>query len=302
VKRCSVWWFVLTVSILAAALVVTPLAGCGGDDETTTTAPAEDTPATVAPENTTSEVETSDVILASTTSTQDSGLFDVLIPAFEEAYPQYVVNVVAVGTGEALKLGEQKDADVLLVHAKASEEEFVANGYGIERRDVMYNDFVIVGPADDPAGVKGMTDASDAFKKIFDAQATFISRGDDSGTHKKELAIWEEAGVTPGGGWYLETGQGMGDTLRIASEKQGYTLADRATWLSMLDALDLEIVVEGDKALFNQYGVIVVTDATNLEGGRAFADWIVSSEGQEVIKNHGVEEYGQALFVPNAAQ
>jgi tungstate transport system substrate-binding protein len=302
VKRCTVWWFVLTVSILAAALVVTPLAGCGGDDETTTTAPAEDTPATVAPENTTSEVETSDVILASTTSTQDSGLFDVLIPAFEEAYPQYVVNVVAVGTGEALKLGEQKDADVLLVHAKASEEEFVANGYGIERRDVMYNDFVIVGPADDPAGVKGMTDASDAFKKIFDAQATFISRGDDSGTHKKELAIWEEAGVTPGGGWYLETGQGMGDTLRIASEKQGYTLADRATWLSMLDALDLEIVVEGDKALFNQYGVIVVTDATNLEGGRAFADWIVSSEGQEVIKNHGVEEYGQALFVPNAAQ
>ncbi|MRR13516.1 extracellular solute-binding protein, partial [bacterium] len=242
-----------------------------------------------------------DVILASTTSTQDSGLFDVLIPAFEEAYPEYKVEVIAVGTGEALELGQNKDADVLLVHAKAKEEAFVADGFGTERKDVMYNDFVIVGPAADPAGIKGMAAAADAFKKIMDAGATFVSRGDDSGTHTKELSIWKAAGIeAPAGAWYMSAGQGMGDVLKIASETPGYTLADRATYLSLKDTLALELLVEGDKALFNQYGVIPVTDASNMEGAQAFADWIVSAEGQKVIEEYGVEEYGEALFIPNA--
>jgi len=222
---------------LALALVLAlSLAGCAQ--------PAEE-PAAEAP-------ATSDVVLASTTSTQDSGLFDVLIPAFEEANPEYKVKVIAVGTGEALKLGETKDADVLLVHAKADEEKFVANGYGKERKDVMYNDFMIVGPAADPAGVKSSADTTAAMlaiEKTGDAGKTvFVSRGDDSGTHKKELKLWAQAGVEPtptpeADKWYLSTGQGMGETLKIASEKAGYTLTDRATFLTMKDSLDLEILM-----------------------------------------------------------
>lgn len=246
-------------------------------------------------------IETSEVILASTTSTQDSGLFDVLIPAFEESNPEYLVKVVAVGTGEALTLGENKDADVLLVHAKSSEEEFVANGFGVERKDVMYNDFVIVGPAADPAGAGDAATAAEAFAAIQAGGSEFYSRGDDSGTHKKELKIWAAAGTEePAGDWYLVTGQGMGDTLKIASEKQAYTLTDRATFLSMQEALDIEIVFEGADDLFNQYGVIVITEATNQAGGQAFFDWILSAEGQAVIADFGVEKYGQPLFVPNA--
>ena len=180
-------------------------------------------------------------MLASTTSTQDSGLFDVLIPAFEKANPDYKVKVIAVGTGEALKLGETKDADVLLVHAKADEEKFVANGFGVERKDVMYNDFLIVGPADDPAGVKASADTTAAMLAIEKAgnaeKASFVSRGDDSGTNKKELKLWAQAGVEPtptpeADPWYEETGQGMGETLKVTSEKKGYTLTDRATYLS----------------------------------------------------------------------
>lgn len=251
-----------------------------------------------------SDVATREVVLASTTSTQDSGLFDVLVPAFEQASPEYAIQVVAVGTGEALELGRTKDADVLLVHATADEEAFVAEGYGVERADVMYNEFIIVGPATDPSGVKDADDVREAMTAIATGAASFISRGDDSGTHKKELGLWAEAGIaapTPDAqDWYESSGQGMGETLTIASNKGAYTLTDRATFLSMRDTLDLVIVREGDRDLRNQYGVIVVTDAANQEGGQAFFDWIVSDEGQEVIGTYGVEEYGEPLFIPNA--
>lgn len=245
-------------------------------------------------------VEVTPLVLASTTSTQDSGLFDVLIPAFTEAYPQYEVKVVAVGTGEALQLGETKDADVLLVHAKADEEQFVVDGFGTERRDVMYNDFIIVGPEGDPAGLADADLASDALALIPDSGASFVTRGDDSGTEKKELKLWDAAGITPEGDWYVSTGQGMGETLRIASEKQAYTLADRATYLSMKDTLELVISYEKSDDLLNQYGVIPISDATNSEGAMDFTDWITSPEGQTVIEEYGIEEYGEPLFIPNA--
>lgn len=287
-------WRHLAGILLAAALAISA-AGCGRLG--------------LAPPPADQAQATSDVVLASTTSTQDSGLFDVLIPAFEKAMPQYKVKVIAVGTGEALKLGETKDADVLLVHAKADEEKFVAAGFGKERKDVMYNDFVLVGPADDPAGVKAAADTTAAMVAIKktgqDGKAVFVSRGDDSGTHKKELKLWATSGIEPtptpeADTWYLSTGQGMGETLKIASEKAGYTLVDRATYLSMKDSVDLVIVREGDKGLLNQYGVIVVTGAKNEAGGQAFADWIVSAEGQKVAGEYGVEKYGQPLFIPNA--
>ncbi|MBI5231264.1 MAG: extracellular solute-binding protein [Coriobacteriales bacterium] len=284
------------IALAVAIALVVSLAACTGGQQATDT-------------GTQPKAETSEVILASTTSTQDSGLFDVLIPAFEKADPEYQIKVIAVGTGEALKLGESKDADVLLVHAKADEEKFVAAGNGTERKDVMYNDFLIVGPKSDPAGVNGSTDTTAAMKAIADAgkagKATFVSRGDDSGTNKKELKLWTAAGVEPTttvDKWYESTGQGMGETLKIASEKDGYTLVDRATYLSMQDTLDLGILLEKDKGLLNQYGVIVVTDAKNQPGGQAFADWIVSPEGQKVIGEFGVEEFKQQLFVPNANQ
>jgi tungstate transport system substrate-binding protein len=280
--------------VALAALLAFSLVGCAQPAEK----PPADQPA----------AEPVEVILASTTSTQDSGLFDVLIPAFETANPDVKVKVIAVGTGEALKLGETKDADVLLVHAKADEEKFVAAGFGVERDDVMYNDFIIVGPEADPAGVKDSQDttkAMKAIKKAGDAEtAVFVSRGDDSGTHKKELKLWAQSGIetpTPDAdSWYESTGQGMGETLKVASEKGAYTLADRATYLSMADALEMVILREGDKALLNQYGVIVVSDAKHQAGGQAFADWVLSAEGQNVIGEFGVDKYGQQLFVPNA--
>jgi tungstate transport system substrate-binding protein len=294
----------VVVAVIVALVVILAVAfgSCGDEGDTTTTTAEEGSTTTTAEETTTTEaaVEESDIILASTTSTQDSGLFDVLIPAFEEAYPQYTVQVIAVGSGEAIKLGENKDADVLLVHSPAAEKEFVDAGYGTERRDVMYNDFVIVGPDSDPAAVSGMTDASDALAKIAGSESLFISRGDESGTHKKELTLWKEAAIEPAGDWYESVGQGMGEALRITSEKQGYTLSDRATFLNLESGLDLLILVEGDQALFNQYGVIPVTDATNLQGAQDFADWITSPEGQGIIETYGVEKYGQPLFVPNA--
>jgi tungstate transport system substrate-binding protein len=274
----------------AAALSATLLLGLVGCQSATQSGEASED---VAP-------EVSQVILASTTSTEDSGLFEVLIPAFEDTYRQYDVSVVAVGTGEALEIGRKKDADVLLVHARAAEDEFVSDGYGLERRDVMYNDFVIVGPPADPAGLKGSTDAAEALRKISTEQIAFASRGDDSGTHKKELQLWQDAGITAEGDWYDSIGQGMGDTLNFASEKQAYTLADRGTFLAMRDKIDLEVIVEGDEKLFNPYGVIVVTDASNLAGAQAFADWIVSAEAQGIIETFGVDTYGQPLFVPNA--
>lgn len=285
------------LALSLVVLLVLALAGC--------TAPAANTPTT--PE----KVATTDVVLASTTSTQDSGLFDVLIPAFEKADPQYKIKVIAVGSGEALKMGETKDADVLLVHSPAGELKLIADGFATERRDVMYNDFVIVGPPADPAGVKSSADAVAAMGAIQKAgvagKAQFVSRGDNSGTNTKELGLWVKAKVTTptpaADKWYLSTGQGMGETLKVAEDKAGYTLVDRATWLSMEKTLPgLTILFEKDKALFNQYGVIVIPGSKNEKGGQAFADWIVSAEGQKVIADYGIEKFGQALFVPNAAK
>jgi tungstate transport system substrate-binding protein len=246
-----------------------------------------------------------DMILATTTSTQDSGLLDVLVPAFQED-SGYVVKVVAVGSGEALKMGEQGNADVLLVHSPAAEVTYMEAGNGSERALVMHNDFIIVGPEADPAGIKGTATAADAFTKIAEAQAPFISRGDDSGTHKAELAIWKKAGITPEGDWYQESGQGMGATLKIASEKAAYTLSDRATYLANQDTLALAILVEGDSALLNVYHVITVNPEKypnlNTEGAKAFAAFLVSEKGQELISEFGVEKFGQPLFTPDAGK
>ena len=244
-----------------------------------------------------------EIILATTTSTQDSGLLDVLVPRFEQQ-TGYTVKVIAVGTGAALRMGERGDADVLLVHAPEAEEAFMAAGHGAERRYVMYNDFVIVGPSDDPAHIRGMSDAAEALKAIAQAKALWISRGDDSGTHKKEKALWADAGLDVSAlaaePWYQESGQGMGATLRIASEKGGYTLTDRATYLNLRDTLHLEILVEGDPRLRNVYHVIVVNPekhpGVHVEGARAFADFLTAPETQEIIANYGVEKFGQPLF------
>lgn len=244
------------------------------------------------------------LILATTTSTQDSGLLDYLLPAFEEEF-NADVDVIAVGTGQALKLGEDGNADVLLVHARAREDEFMAAGHGTRREDVMYNDFVIVGPPADPAGVKGMTDAAAAFTAIAEQQAPFISRGDDSGTHTKEKSVWAKAGIEPQGDWYNAAGQGMGAVLTLANEQQAYTLSDRATYLARtLEGTDLVIVVEGDPVLFNPYGVIAVNPeknaSINAELGNAFIDWLISVPVQEKIAQYGVDEFGQSLFVPDS--
>lgn len=246
------------------------------------------------------------LILATTTSTQDSGLLDVLIPMFE-AESGYTVQTVAVGTGQALKMAEEGNADVLLVHAPKSEEEFMANGFGRDRAAVMHNDFIIVGPGSDPAGIGGMTSAFDALMQIYDSSSIFISRGDDSGTHKKELDLWGQAALDPTGqAWYLETGQGMGATLTVASEKGAYTLTDRGTYLSQRQNLDLVISLEGDPPLLNPYHVITVNPDkwanVNYEGALAFYHFMISPETQQVIREFGVDEYGQPLFFPDAGQ
>ena len=244
------------------------------------------------------------ILVQSTTSTANSGLYDYLLPLFT-AETGIGVNVVAVGTGQAIENARNCDADVLLVHARPDEETFVADGAGVERFDLMYNDFVIVGPEGDPAGVAGMTDASDAMAQIAGAEAPFASRGDDSGTHKAELALWAEAGLDPSaasGEWYRETGSGMGATLNAAQGMGAYALTDRATWISFANKGDLGIVVEGDEALFNQYGVILVSPeacpSVKAEAGQTFVDWLVSPEGQGAIA--GFEVDGQQLFFPNA--
>ena len=247
-----------------------------------------------------------ELFVASTTSTRDSGLFSELIPEFEKAYPGYKVKVNAVGTGEALKLGERCDVDVVFVHAPEAEEKFVADGYGTQRRKVMYNDFIIVGPEADPAGIAVTSNAVAAFQKIASTGSPFISRSDESGTHKAELKLWEKAGLgKPAGEWYRSVGQGMGETLKIAADTGAYTLSDRGTWLSMKESLPgLVVEVEGDKALFNQYGVIPVNPGhcpqVNARGAEDFAAWLTSPAGQKAIGDFGVDKYGQALFVPNA--
>jgi len=245
-----------------------------------------------------------DMILATTTSTQDSGLLDVLVPMFEEE-TGYNVKTVAVGSGAALAMGQRGEADVLLVHAPTSELPLMESGDCISRLLVMHNDFVIVGPPSDPAGISGTSDAAAALSAIAKSGAIFLSRGDDSGTHKKEISLWEKAGVALSGqSWYQETGQGMGATLTIASEKQGYTLTDRATYLATMTNLELEIFSEGDPLLLNIYHVMQVnpdkSDKINGSGGKAFAEFMVAPETQEVIRTFGVAEYGQPLFFPDA--
>jgi tungstate transport system substrate-binding protein len=239
------------------------------------------------------------MILATTTSTQDSGLLDELVPSFEDA-SGCSVKTVAVGSGEALELGEKGNADVLLVHSPEAEEEFMDGGHGASRKAVMHNDFVVVGPAGDPAKIKGSGSAADAFTLIAKAEAPFASRADESGTNTKELALWEAAGIEPKGSWYIETGQGMGETLTTASQKQAYTLSDRGTWLAT-DNLDLDLLVEGGEDLLNPYHVIVV-EGENVNGDCAqeFSDWITSPETQKEIGQFGVAEFGEPLFHPDA--
>ncbi len=241
---------------------------------------------------------------ASTTSTQNSGFFDYILPIFERK-TGIRVHVIAVGTGAALEIGKRGDADVVFVHAKEEELKLVREGWFVNRFDVMYNDFVIVGPPEDPARIKGLKDAVEALRRIHRARAPFVSRGDNSGTHKKEVKLWKEAGVVPSGRWYMEVGQGMAKTLRIANEKRAYTLTDRGTWLAIKDRdrMDLEIMVEGDPKLFNQYGVMAVNPLRHPHVKYAealkFIEFLVSEEGQRAIANFKTPS-GERLFYPNA--
>jgi tungstate transport system substrate-binding protein len=245
------------------------------------------------------------ITVASTTSTEQSGLFRHLLPIFEKK-TGVQVRVVALGTGQALDMGRRGDADVVFVHARPLEEKFVAEGYGVRRYEVMYNDFVLIGPKSDPARVAGGKDAVRAFQRIHQAKATFVSRGDRSGTHFAELELWKAAGidVAKEKGWYRETGSGMGPALNTASGMNAYILADRGTWLSFKNRGELAIAVEGDKRLFNQYGIILVNPAKHLgvkrEMGQAFIDWIISGEGQDAIAAYKIG--GEQLFFPNAGQ
>jgi tungstate transport system substrate-binding protein len=271
--------FICTTLFLAALL-----AACG---------PAANTPANP------------NLILATTTSTQDSGLLDVLIPAFE-ARTSFVVQTVAGGSGAALKMGEEGNADVLFVHSPAAEVTFMDNGFGSDRRLVMHNYFVLVGPASDPAGVRGLSPVA-ALTAIFNTGSPFVSRADGSGTNIMEVSLWKSTGLDPAGkSWYAESGQGMGATLTIASETGAYTLTDRATYLANKNSLALEILVDADPSLLNVYHVIIVNPerwpAMNLAGATAFADFVTSAEGQALIGQYGLDTYGQALFIPDAGK
>jgi tungstate transport system substrate-binding protein len=283
---------------------------CGDEEEESRTTPqaqatAVQTPqaeATTAP--TPVERGPKDVILATTTSVQDTGLLDVLSSVFEED-TGYHLKPIAVGTGQALQMGERGDADVMLVHAPSSEKELIDSGAAIDRRLVAHNYFVLLGPADDPAAAKSATTAVAAMKAIYDNGAAFVSRGDDSGTHKKELSLWKEAGVDPKGkGWYEESGQGMGATLQIANQRDAYVLCDKATYLSQKDNIQLVLVFEKDPAFLNVYSVMLTNperfDAVNAQGAKAFADFLVSEEGQRIIGEFGVDKYGEQLFIPDA--
>lgn len=246
------------------------------------------------------------LILATTTSTQDSGLLDVLIPAFEKKTGLFV-KTIAVGSGQAMAMGEKGEADVLLVHSPAAEKKFMDDGFGASRALVMHNDFIVVGPASDPSGIKGMKPSSAAFKAIAEKGGLFLSRGDKSGTHSKELALWKGVGITAEGKpWYQSTGLGMGQTLSVAAEKKGYTLADRGTYLSMKKNLGLEILVEGDKDLLNVYHVVTVNAAkwpkVNADGAKAFAEFMVAADTQKIVGTYGTEKYGAPLFFPDAGK
>ena len=244
------------------------------------------------------------IVVASTTSTEQSGLFGHILPAFEKA-TGIKVRVVALGTGQALDTARRGDADVVFVHDKAAEEKFIAEGFGVERKEVMYNDFILVGPKDDPAKVAGGKDITEALKKIEAAKAPFVSRGDKSGTHAAELRLWKEAGIDLDkvkGPWYRDTGSGMGPALNTAASMNAYIIADRGTWLSFKNRANLTVVVEGDTRLFNQYGVILVNPAKHShvkkDLGQAFIDWVVSADGQKTIAEYRID--GQQLFFPNA--
>ena len=246
------------------------------------------------------------VILATTTSTQDTGLLDELIPIFEKR-TGYFVKTIAVGSGQAMAMGKKGEADVMLVHSQDAEKKLVAEGYGVNRRLVMHNDYIIIGPPSDPAGIKGLKSGTEAFKKIAEAQSVFMSRGDNSGTHAKEKAIWKEAGIAQEGQkWYQQTGLGMGQTLSVAAEKKAYTLADRGTYLALKKNLGMDILVEGDAILLNIYHVIEVNPdkwpKVNAAGAKAFADFMVSRQVQKIIKTFGVDKYGSPLFFPDAGK
>jgi len=272
-------WRRIAVAVGLAGLLALATAACGGGKE---------------------------IILTTTTSTQDSGLLDVLLPRFKEE-SGYKVKVIAVGSGEALAMADRGDADAVLAHAPSSEQELVDKGSVVNRQLVMHNDFVIVGPADDPAGIKGMESATEALTTIADQKAPFISRGDDSGTNKLELKLWGKAGLKPEGqSWYEVSGQGMGATLQIASQRGAYTISDRGTYLAQSSNLELEVLVEGDSLLLNVYHVMQVNperfDRVNGEGGKAFVEFMVSNETQDIIGKFGVEKFGQPLFIPDAGK
>ena len=245
------------------------------------------------------------VILSTTTSTQDSGLLDVLVPMFEKK-TGLTVKTISVGTGQALALAARGEADVTLAHAPAVEQKYVDEGRMLNRRLVMYNDFVLIGPAEDPARIKGLARALDAMKRIAESQSRFVSRGDRSGTHTLELALWKQAGIEPRGAWYIESGQGMGQTLGIADDRRAYTLTDRGTWLAFQKRIRLPILVAKDRPLLNIYSVMEVNPASgprvNAAGGRAFADFMLSPEVQAVITTFGEDKYGQPLFIPIAGK
>jgi tungstate transport system substrate-binding protein len=251
------------------------------------------------------QVESKSVILSTTTSTQDSGLLDVLVPLFEKK-TAYSVKTISVGTGQALALAAKGEADVVLVHAPSLEKKYVAAGKLSNRRLVMYNDFILIGPASDPAKIKSTKSAIEALKLIAGSRSRFVSRGDNSGTHNLEKSLWKQAGVEPKGDWYIESGQGMGATLGIANDRNGYTITDRATYLAFQRRVTLAVLLQGDKPLLNVYSVMEVNPANgpriNVPGGRAFADFMVAPETQAVIKSFGVEKHGQPLFVPIAGK
>lgn len=250
------------------------------------------------------EPKQKNIILATTTSTQDSGLLDTLIPIFEKE-TGYFVKTIAVGSGQAMAMGQKGEADVMLVHSPDAEKKFIEEGYGVNRRLVMHNDFIIVGPDTDSAKIKGVKSSGEALKLIAKSNALFVSRGDNSGTHAKEKKLWQNAGINPAGQkWYQETGLGMGQTLNVAAEKKGYTLADRGTYLALKKNLGLDVLVGGDAALLNIYHVIEVNNArwpkTNAEGAKAFADFMVAKKTQSIIKTFGVDKFGSPLFFPDA--
>lgn len=288
--------------ILLSAMLITALfGGCTSSSKPTAAEPNASKPVT----SETTANNRKSITLATTTSTYDSGLLDYLLPEFKKE-TGIVVKVVAKGTGEAMEIGKRGDADVLLVHAKANEEQFVKEGYGVQRFDVMYNDFLLVGPESDPAKIKekAYNDPNAALKLIAESKKSFISRGDKSGTETKELSLWNEVNIKPDGSWYISAGKGMGAVLQMASEKEAYTLTDRASYLSMKDKLDLVIVCEKNDKLYNQYGVIKVNPEKhkiNDAEAQKFVDWILSEKVQkEFISSFGKDKYGESLFIPNA--